>query len=77
VLAVSGRHAAECRLDAPLLDTLRPFGSGAYLLNFLDQEEDSVVRAAFGGNHSRLVQMKNKYDPTNLFRLNQNIKPSA
>jgi hypothetical protein len=58
-------------------DTLRPFGSGAYLLNFLDQEEDSVVRAAFGGNHSRLVQMKNKYDPTNLFRLNQNIKPSA
>jgi hypothetical protein len=58
-------------------DALRRFGSGAYLLNFLDQEDDSVVRAAFGGNYPRLSQLKSKFDPTNLFRLNQNIQPAA
>ena len=34
-----------------------------------------VVRTAYGGNYDRLVALKNKYDPTNLFRMNQNIKP--
>lgn len=34
-------------------------------------------RDAFGANYDRLVELKNKYDPTNLFRLNQNVKPNA
>ena len=58
-------------------DALRPYSSGAYLLNFLDEEGDDTIRAAFGENYRRLVEVKNKYDPTNFFRLNQNIKPTV
>jgi FAD/FMN-containing dehydrogenase len=46
-------------------------------LNFLDEEGDDTIRAAFGENYRRLVEVKNKYDPTNFFRLNQNIKPTV
>ena len=35
------------------------------------------IKAAFGANYDRLVTLKNRYDPTNLFRLNQNIKPTV
>jgi FAD binding domain-containing protein/berberine-like enzyme len=60
-----------------LADALRPYSSGAYLLNFLGEEGDDTVRAAFGENYRRLVEVKSKYDPTNFFRLNQNIKPTV
>jgi FAD binding domain/Berberine and berberine like len=60
-----------------LFDALRPYSSGAFLLNFLGQEEEAVVRAAFGHNYDRLAQLKNKYDPHNLFRQNQNIRPAG
>jgi hypothetical protein len=42
----------------------------------LGEEGESLVRAAYGTHYDRLVALKNKYDPTNLFRLNQNIKPT-
>ena len=60
-----------------LADALRPYSSGAYLLNFLHEEGDDTIRAAFGENYGRLVEVKNKYDPTNFFCLNQNIKPTV
>ena len=41
------------------------------------EEGDQLLRDAYGENYERLVALKNKYDPTNLFRLNQNIKPTA
>jgi FAD/FMN-containing dehydrogenase len=54
---------------------MRPFGTGHAYLNFT-QEEDRV-RDAFGdAKYQRLVAIKDRYDPDNLFRLNQNIKPS-
>jgi FAD/FMN-containing dehydrogenase len=70
----SQRHVEWTRGVA---DALRPYSSGAYLLNFLDEEGDDTIRAAFGENYRRLVEVKNKYDPTNFFRLNQNIKPTV
>jgi FAD/FMN-containing dehydrogenase len=50
---------------------------GAYV-NFLSSEGDERVRAAYGAaNYERLVALKNEYDPTNVFRLNQNVQPST
>jgi FAD/FMN-containing dehydrogenase len=59
---------------------LAPHSTGAAYLNYLGIEErdaEMLVRSAFGSNFDRLVEIKTKYDPTNLFRLNQNIKPSS
>jgi hypothetical protein len=63
------------RWTRALSDALKPHSSGGYLLNFLGGEEIDAVRAAFGSNHARLVQLKTQYDPTNFFSLNQNVAP--
>jgi hypothetical protein len=47
---------------------------GAYI-NFMADEGEDRVHESYRGNYDRLVQIKRKYDATNLFRLNQNIKP--
>jgi len=55
-------------------DTMRPFASGGAYLNFTAEDR---VRDAYGAaKYERLVALKDRYDPENLFRLNQNIKPS-
>ena len=58
---------------------MRRFSSGGMYLNFPGflEEGESLLRDAYGENYQRLVALKNKYDPTNLFRLNQNIKPTT
>lgn len=53
------------------------YASGSVYVNFLTQEEINRVAAAYGPNYDRLVQVKNKYDPKNLFRMNQNIRPTV
>ena len=46
-------------------------------VNFLGVEGDQRVRSAYGtAKYEQLVSLKNKYDPTNFFRLNQNITPT-
>ncbi|HEY3598081.1 MAG TPA: FAD-binding oxidoreductase, partial [Paraburkholderia sp.] len=55
----------------------RPFALGSVYVNFLTQEETDRVGAAYGPNFERLVAIKDRYDPRNLFRTNQNIKPSV
>jgi FAD/FMN-containing dehydrogenase len=52
-----------------------PFASAGAYVNFMTQEEGDRVAAAYGSNYDRLVQIKNRYDPENIFHLNQNIKP--
>jgi FAD/FMN-containing dehydrogenase len=51
-----------------------PHGGG-YVNFMMDDEGDARVRAAYGANHARLVEVKRRYDPDNLFRVNQNIRP--
>jgi hypothetical protein len=58
-----------------LSDALKPYSSNGYLVNFLGDESRELVRAAFGSNYQRLVDLKTKYDPTNFFSLNQNVEP--
>jgi FAD/FMN-containing dehydrogenase len=59
-------------------EAMQPFSSGGVYVNYLGQESAERVRAAYGAKkYERLVALKNKYDPTNLFRLNQNIKPTT
>ena len=47
---------------------------GAYV-NYLDNDDQDRVRAAYGPNYDRLRDLKRRYDPQNLFHLNQNIPP--
>jgi FAD/FMN-containing dehydrogenase len=54
---------------------LRPFGMGGVYVNNLGDEGHERVRAAYGENYNRLVMLKRKFDPDNLFRLNQNVYP--
>jgi hypothetical protein len=56
---------------------MTPSLTGSSYINFLSAEGDDRVRAAYGANYDRLVALKDEYDPTNLFRLNQNVTPSA
>ncbi|WP_266204589.1 FAD-binding oxidoreductase [Pontibacter kalidii] len=52
-----------------------PFLEEGVYVNYVGEEGEARARAAYGVNYERLVQLKNKYDPNNFFRLNQNIKP--
>ena len=54
---------------------VEPFASGKVYVNHLDSEEAGRIGAAYSDSYGRLVALKNKYDPSNLFRMNQNIRP--
>ncbi len=56
--------------------SIQPFKSEGAYINFMDGDDQSRVQAAYGSNYQRLAVIKAKYDPENLFRLNQNIKPA-
>lgn len=58
-------------------DAAAPFALGSVYVNFMTEEEGGRVAEAYGPNYERLVTVKNRYDPRNLFRCNQNIRPSA
>jgi hypothetical protein len=69
----AGKHwAREC------WEAMQPFAERSNYVNDLGEgEEEQRVREAYGPNFERLVELKNVYDPTNVFRLNQNIAPTA
>ena len=57
---------------------VHPFNLGGGYVNFMmDDEVEGRVQASYGDNYARLASVKAKYDPSNLFRVNQNIAPAA
>jgi hypothetical protein len=58
-------------------NALKPYSSGSTYVNFMVNEGEESVKLAYGeSNYARLVKLKDKYDPMNFFRYNQNIKPA-
>jgi hypothetical protein len=60
-----------------LHEVMTPFATGGVYVNYLDDDEADRNAGSFGANHARLQAIKTKYDPENVFRLNQNLEPSA
>jgi FAD/FMN-containing dehydrogenase len=58
-------------------EALHPYSAGGAYVNFMMDEGEDRVRATYGENYDRLAAIKAKYDPRNLFHVNQNIKPKA
>ena len=58
-------------------EALHPLSAGGAYINMIMDEGQERVKAAYRGNYPRLVAIKNKYDPTNFFHVNQNIKPTG
>src|SRR5690606_12414406 len=59
-----------------LSTAMEPFATGGVYVNFLGNEGEARVRAAYGPNYERLVEVKRRYDPENVFDMNQNIVPA-
>lgn len=58
-------------------EAMQPFVERSNYVNDLGEESEQRVREAYGPSFDRLVALKDKYDPTNFFRLNQNVRPTA
>ena len=58
-------------------DDVHPFSSGGAYINFMMEEGQERVQASYRDNYDRLAEIKAKYDPNNLFRVNQNILPKG
>jgi hypothetical protein len=77
--AEAGKAEACIQWAREFWDAMQPYATGSVYVNYLGREADEGadrVKAAYGAEkYQRLVALKNKYDPNNLFRLNQNIRP--
>jgi FAD/FMN-containing dehydrogenase len=72
--------AANVGWARELWAAIQPFTAGGVYVNYLSdarQEGEDRVRAAYGAHYDRLVALKRTYDPTNLFRFNQNLAPAV
>jgi FAD/FMN-containing dehydrogenase len=72
----------EPKMDQPcigwarqLFEMAKPHAAGTAYINFIPEDELDRVEAAYGSNYRRLAEVKRQYDPQNLFRMNQNVKP--
>jgi FAD/FMN-containing dehydrogenase len=83
VMNVHGRWDTPEQDDAcvswsrEFFEAARPYASGGVYVNFMSADETDRVAAAYGPNYERLAHIKQRYDPGNLFQLNQNIRPAA
>jgi FAD/FMN-containing dehydrogenase len=74
-IAESGEHIRWAR---EFFDAMTPYSTGGVYVNFLGNEGEERIKSAYGHEkYERLVALKNRYDPTNFFRVNQNIKPTV
>jgi FAD/FMN-containing dehydrogenase len=69
--------AAHVAWATDLAADLAPDTTSGVYLNYTSDEGEERVRATYGEKYARLVALKDRYDPANMFRLNQNIRPSA
>lgn len=60
-----------------LFEATKPHSVGTAYINFMPEDEGDRVETAYGANYARLAEIKRRYDPNNLFRMNQNVKPMA
>jgi hypothetical protein len=59
------------------MSAMQPFAADAAYVNYLGPESDDTIRQAYGATYQRLVVVKDRYDPLNVFSLYQNVKPTA
>ncbi|UQA62550.1 FAD-binding oxidoreductase [Polyangium aurulentum] len=71
--AVTGAHVAWAR---DLWRAMERFSAGGVYVNYLGEGESARVPSAYGPSYARLADLKRRYDPTNLFRVNQNVSPA-
>jgi FAD/FMN-containing dehydrogenase len=83
VMNVHGRWESAAE-DKKCIDWARSFfrdsaqyATGGVYVNFLTDDESDRIRAAYGPHYDKLQAVKKKYDPQNLFRMNQNITPAG
>ncbi len=55
---------------------MKPYAMGGGYVNFMMEEGQERIKNSYKENYDRLVKIKTKYDPTNFFHINQNIKPN-
>jgi FAD/FMN-containing dehydrogenase len=60
-----------------VFDATRPHSAGTAYINFMPADEGDRVQEAYGASYNRLAALKRRYDPSNLFRMNQNVTPTA
>ncbi len=73
-----GRDEANRQWARDFWTAVQPFSTGAVYVNYMDRDEAERIGEAYGSaNYARLVELKKRYDPGNLFRLNQNIAPAG
>ncbi len=71
-------NAKQIQWTRELWTAMRPFSNGGVYVNFLSEDDGTRVRAAYGSDkYDQLVLLKNKYDSSNRFRVNQNIQPAT
>ena len=60
-----------------LWNAVAQYATGEAYVNFMTEEERGRLESAYGSGYQRLIDLKNRYDPGNLFRMNQNIRPTV
>lgn len=72
----SGEDEKNVQWTRECWGAMKPYLAAGSYGNYVTDEGEAIAREAYGQNYDRLVTLKNKYDPTNFFRLNHNVKPS-